>query len=124
MDTGSSSEDMLCTTTSMSSSETNVAGADDTSPSSDTSRPCAKRPRYACTFHPESNTFPWAKVSRKGPSYAFCKICSRDISVAYGGNKDLHKHELTAVHQGGSRSVAGTLPLTTFVWAKENGERG
>ena len=28
---------------------------------------------------------------------------------------DLHKHELTAVHQGRSRSVAGTHSLTTFL---------
>ena len=98
--------------------KTSVAGTDDTlsdvDPSNTNYRPCTKKPRYACTFHPNSNTFSWAKVSRKGPSYAFCTICSRDISVAYGGTKDLHKHEQTAVHQGGSRSVASTLPLTTF----------
>ena len=35
--------------------------------------------------------------------------------VAYGGTKDLHNHELTAVHQGGNRSIAGTHPLTTFL---------
>ena len=43
-----------------------------------------KRPRYSCTFHPESNKFTWATVSRKR-----CTVCNRDVSVAYGGTKDL-----------------------------------
>ena len=46
-----------------------------------------KKPRYMCAFHPESNTYDWARVSQKGPSYAFCSFCKRDISVAYGGRK-------------------------------------
>ena len=53
--------------------------------SSDRETTPRKKPRYSCTFHPESNTFDWARVSRKGPTYAFCSICKRDITVAYGG---------------------------------------
>ena len=41
-------------------------------------------PRYSCVFHPESNKFTWAISSRKGPSYARCTVCNRDVSVAYG----------------------------------------
>ena len=57
-----------------------------------------KRSRYACAFRPDSNTYTWAKVSRKGPSFAYCTLCSRDVSVAYGGTKDLRKHEQTAIN--------------------------
>ena len=56
---GSSDEKLLCSST---CSGTSVAGADNTSPSSDSSSinsgSCAKRSRYACTFHHESNSFP------------------------------------------------------------------
>ena len=69
---------------------------------------------YACIFHPDSKQFTWAKVSRKGPTFAYCTICSRNISVAYGGNKDLNKHEQTAVHRAGSRSVAGSTSITSY----------
>ena len=73
-----------------------------------------KRARYSCTFRPESNSFKWAKSSRKGPSFAFCTVCSRDISVAYGGKKDLKRHELTGVHQSASMSVKATRSLTGY----------
>ena len=82
--------------------------------SSSDQRPCVKEARYECTFQPDSNKFAWARVSRKGPSFAFCTICSRDVSVAYGGTKDLHRHEQTAVHEAGNCSVDGTLPLTSL----------
>ena len=73
-----------------------------------------KKAKYACSFHPESNKFRWAKVSKKGPSFALCTICSRDVSVAYGGIKDLKRHELTEVHQSASRSVKATHSLTSY----------
>ena len=73
-----------------------------------------KRQRYSCTFHPESNQFAWAVVSRKGPTYARCMVCNRDISVAYGGTKDLKKHEQTQVHQSVQKSQSGTSSLTSY----------
>ena len=73
-----------------------------------------KRPKYACTFRPGNNSFPWAKVSRKGPSYALCTVCSRDISVAYGGMKDLRKHEQTKLHKSSSSSISASSSLSTF----------
>ena len=97
-----------------SSTESSAAGTDETASEASNETLSMKKPRYACTFHPESNKYAWAKVSRKGPSFAFCTVCLRDISVAYGGTKDLHRHEQTAVHRDGDRSIVGTLPLTTF----------
>ena len=73
-----------------------------------------KRPRYACTFRPDTNTFEWAKVLKKGASYAYCTVCSRNVSVAYGGRKDMKKHELTSVHQAASVSMRSTRSLTSY----------
>ena len=70
---------------------------------------------YTRTFHPESNTYDWARVSRKGPSYAFCSLCKRDISVAYGGQKDLRKHEATTVHMPASRAVCTSASLRDYI---------
>ena len=74
-----------------------------------------KKPRYSCTFHPESNTYDWARVSQKGPSYAFCSLCKRDISVAYGGQKDLRKHEATTIHMSASRAVCTSGSLRDYI---------
>jgi hypothetical protein len=87
------------------------SSVEDTSAEDNLSR---KRPWYACTFRPESNSFEWAKISKKGPSYAYCTVCSRNVSVAYGGRKDLKKHELTSVHQAASASVTSTHSLTSY----------
>ena len=73
-----------------------------------------KKPRYSCTFHPESSKFTWAIVSRKGPTYARCTVCNRDVSVAYGGTKDLRKHEQTRVHQEMQKSQSGVSSLTSY----------
>ena len=74
-----------------------------------------KKARYACTFHPDSCQFSWTKLLRKGPLCAYCMMCSHHISVPYGGNKDLGRHEQTAVNQSNfSTSVAGTSSITTF----------
>ena len=98
----------------------NKTSSSDSGPSSSSSddtdtgdAPALKRPRYACTFHVDAR-FPWAKVSKKGPTFAYCTVCSRDISVAYGGTKDLHKHENRAVHSSGSQSVANTSSITSY----------
>ena len=34
--------------------------------------------------------------------------------IAYGGTKDLHKHENRAVHLSGSRSVASTSCISSY----------
>ena len=73
-----------------------------------------KRPRYSCTFHSESNKFTWAIAARKGPAYARCTVCNRNVSVAYGGTKDLRKHEQTRVHQAIQKSQRGATSLTSY----------
>lgn len=73
-----------------------------------------KKPRYSCTFRPSSK-FPWAICSDKGDSYALCKICRRDMSVAYGGFRDLIKHENTALHKSRSGDVSTSASISSFI---------
>lgn len=72
-----------------------------------------KKPRYSCSFQ-SSSKFPWAIPSHKGASYALCKICKRHISVAYGGFRDLAKHEATTIHESRSRDVSTSTSLSSF----------
>jgi hypothetical protein len=74
-----------------------------------------KRPRYSCQFHPEANKFKWARASSKGSCYAHCISCNRDVSIAYGGTKDLRRHEQTNVHQAAHKSSIGVPSLTSYL---------
>lgn len=85
--------------------------------------PAPKKSKYACSFRPGSNSYPWATVSRKGPSYALCRVCSHDISVAYGGTKDLRRHEQTNLHKVSCKSVNSSSSLTTFFSSKPGPKR-
>ena len=92
MDTACSSDGSMAASSSSHAAASHVGSTSGeetvTGTGSDTSTTCTptlKKPRYACRFHPDSNQFTWAKVSRKGPSFAYCTTCSRNISVAYGG---------------------------------------
>ena len=71
-----------------------------------------KKPRYSGVFHPE--TVSWAKVSAKGPSYAHCTVCNRDVNVAYGGSKDLKRHEQTNIQQNFLKSSSGVRSLSSY----------
>ena len=43
--------------------------------------------------------FPCFHKSRRGETYAFCYVCSADISVAHGGKWDLQKHFKSKKHE-------------------------
>ena len=74
-----------------------------------------KRKKYSCSYRKEYNKrFPWATDSKKGPSYAFCMPCGRDISLAQGGTKDLRKHEQTTVHTKAHQGTSGIKPLHSY----------
>ena len=104
----------MATSSSTTTSSPSESGGASSSDEMESTTRAQKRARYSCTFNPDSTRFPWAKVSRKGPTFAYCGVCSRDISVAYGGTKDLCKHENRAVHTSGTRSVACTSALTSY----------
>ena len=49
--------------------------------------PPTKRKKYACIFRANlTKVFPWARLSKKGATYAFCIKCNRDISLGKGGS--------------------------------------
>ena len=83
---------------------TGLMGSEETASDTSTCTLRSKKPRYACIFHPDSNQFTWARVLSKGPSFAYCTICSCNINVVYGGKKDLNKYGQT---HAGSRGVTG-----------------
>ena len=71
-----------------------------------------KRKKYSCNYRKEYNKrFPWETDSKKGPTFAFCMPCGRDISLAQSGTKDLRKHEQTTVHTKAHQGTSGIKPL-------------
>ena len=78
----------------------------------DATPPPTKRKKYACIFRKEhEKIFPWAAQSSKGPSYAFCTKCSRDINLGQGGTKDLKRHEQTRLHGRCHRASSNSVSL-------------
>ena len=46
--------------------------------------------KRSCVYHKQyAKTFPWARTSRKGSSFAFCMKCSRDVNLGRSGTRDL-----------------------------------
>ena len=91
----------------------------------ETSGPPQKCKKYSCSFRKEYNKrFPWATDSKKGPSFAFCMPCGRDISLAQGGTKDLrkHEHEQTTVHTKAHQGTSGIKPLYSYFGPVRNEE--
>ena len=44
-----------------------------------------------------------------------CSICKRDITVAYGGQKDLRRHEATTLHTSASKDVRTSTSIRDFI---------
>lgn len=88
-------------------------GSDDQS--QDNTTPPRKRKKYSCVFRKEhTKIFSWATASKKGPTYAFCVKCSRDISLGLGGTKDLKRHEQTALHGRCDRAGSSCMNLQSY----------
>ena len=39
-----------------------------------------------------NKTWPFISASRKGDSYAYCKLCETDLSIRSGGGNDISRH--------------------------------
>ena len=88
-------------------------GSDDES--QDIATPPRKRKKYTCVFRKEhAKLFSWAKDSKKGPTYAFCMKCSRDVSLGLGGTKDLRRHEQTSLHGRCDRASSSCMSLQSY----------
>ena len=72
-------------------------GTDDSTAASDPPKP--KRKRYYQTYRKKwEEEVNWLTHSRKGDRYAYCKVCSKDLSCSEGGLKDIKRHGSTESH--------------------------
>ena len=87
--------------------------SDSESPESAT--PPKKRKKYACVFRKlYTQSFSWATELKKGPTYAFCKKCHRDICLGQGETKDLRRHEQTALHGRCDSASCNSMSLQSY----------
>ena len=71
--------------------------------------PFLKRKKYSCVWRKQyTESFPWARESKKGRSFTFCMSCRRDIKVV------LRPHHQTNVHSRSERSSVGVMPLRSY----------
>lgn len=64
----------------------------------------------------------WLARSTKGDNFAYCKLCSTDLSIATGGKNDIYKHSKTAKHQNATPSIS-QQSMSSFVYKKEDMDR-
>ena len=48
-------------------------------------------------------------ISRRGETYAYCKICCIEIAVAHGGKGDVPKHAKSNKHSETNRKITNSL---------------
>ena len=74
--------------------------------------PPRKLKKYTCVFrNKHAKLFSLATESKKGPTYAFCMKCSRDVSLGLGGTKDLRRHKQTSLHGRCHRASSSCMSL-------------
>ena len=56
-----------------------------------------KKQKIACKYRQEWSRYRM-KSSKKGVSYAFCTVCSVDISIAGGGQHEIERHMKKNLH--------------------------
>ena len=87
----------------------------DSHSSRESTPPRKKSKKYMCVYRKQySRNFPWSTDSKKGPTYAFCMRCNRDISMGQGGTKDLKRHEQMSVHSLSEKGCVGVMPLQSY----------
>lgn len=78
--------------------------------------------RFNVSWLEEAGFKTWLARSTKGDSFAYCKQCSTDLSIAAGGKNDIYKHSKTAKHQSTSPSTS-QQSMSSFVFKKEDTDR-
>lgn len=78
-----------------------------------------RRKKYSQSYKKEwQEEFPgWLQESEKGPSYAYCKSCNKDINVT-SGKDALKKHKSSQMHSVSSNSIKLQPKISTFTVAK------
>ena len=75
--------------------------------------PAAKKARRESTFQQEWKHYGIVRSTR-GPTFARCKSCNTDISIAHGGVNDVKKHLATSKHQEMAKAVSSSESLKAF----------
>lgn len=83
---------------------------------SDSERKKCKRGRYSSYYKKEwvedQRFKTWIKPSQKGSSFAYCTLCSKDISVNNSGVRDLLKHKESKKHRDAETAKNLQPPIT------------
>lgn len=64
--------------------------------------------------------FPCIKKSVRGTKYAFCSVCSSDISISHGGKSDITLHLKSQKHRQRATESDKNSKITAFMNTKEN----
>ena len=73
-----------------------------------------KKQKIACKYRQEWSRYRM-KSSKKGVSYAFCTVCSVDISIAGGGQHEIERHMKTTKHLTMLNQLNTQPTLSSFV---------
>ena len=92
--------------------------ADDVGCSSQTIPPATKRAKRASKWKEEWKQYNM-QPSKRGPTYAFCKICSSNFSVASGGIHEVKRHITSKRQTDLSQQSSGQLKITYFMFKKD-----
>ena len=85
--------------------------------------PPSKKKKYACKFKAAWKTeFPGIIESKRGPEYAcaYCRFCTKDISVNHGGKNDIKNHVKTPSHLKAEKA-AKTQGTQARLWELRGG---
>lgn len=56
----------------------------------------------------------WVGKSKKGSSFAYCKICDVDLNIANSGKSALEKHLNSNSHKTACSSISKNQPVVNF----------
>ena len=77
--------------------------------------PPHKKARYLCKFSEKiAQEYPDIAASKQGDTYAFCKVCKVDISIANGGKYDVKQHVAKAKHKTQKQAAQTSNKISQF----------
>ena len=89
------------------------------STSSTSAGPVPKKPRRSSTWQPELTRYNMT-ASRKGPTYAHCKVCDTDFAVAGGGVHEVKRHMETKKHKENAKGMANQSTIESALSRSKN----
>ena len=81
--------------------------------------PAPKKQKRPSKWQPE-----WARynmiASRKGPTYAHCKVCDTDFAIAGGGVNEVKRHMETKKHKENAKRMENQLTIQSALSRSRN----